>query len=68
MHKLANVSENPGKVHFEGFVHLFSYIRDNKTLSLKYYANINDATVSGLLIQACIKTENNFMAFSGYSW
>ena len=31
VHKLANFSANPGKVHFEGLVHILRYIRDNKT-------------------------------------
>ena len=35
VHKLAKFSDNPGKVHFEGLVHLLRYIRDNKTLGLK---------------------------------
>ena len=35
VHKLAKFSANPGKVHFEGLVHLLGYIRDNKTLGLK---------------------------------
>ena len=35
VHKLAKLSANPGKVHFEGLVHLLIYIRDNKTLGLK---------------------------------
>ena len=35
LHKLAKFSANPGKVHFEGLVHLLRYIRDNKTLDLK---------------------------------
>ena len=35
VHKLAKFSANPGKVHFEGLVHLLKYIRDNKTLGLK---------------------------------
>ena len=35
VHKLANFSANPGKVHFEGLIHLFRYIRDNKNLGLK---------------------------------
>ena len=39
VHKLAKFSSNHGKVHFEGLVHLLRYIRDNKTLGLKYYAN-----------------------------
>ena len=63
MHKLAKFSENPGKVHFEGLVHLLRYIRDNKTLGYKYYANINDAPVYDLLRKAIIKTENQLMAF-----
>ena len=46
MHKLANVSANPGKVQFEGLVHLVRYIRDNKTLGLKYYAYMNAAPVA----------------------
>ena len=68
VHKLANFSSNPGKVHFEGLVHLLRYIRDNKTLGLKYYADMNDAPVSDLLRQASIKTDNQLMTFSGSSW
>ena len=68
VHKLAKFSANPGKVHFEGLVHLLRYIRDNKTFFLKYYADMNDAPVADLLIQASIKTKNHFMAFSDSSW
>ena len=68
MHKLENYLENPGKVNFEGLVHLLRYIRDNKTLGLKYYADMNDAPVSDLLRQDSIKTENQLMAFSDSSW
>ena len=39
------------------------YIRDNKTLGLKYYADLNDAPVTDLLRQASIKIENNLMTF-----
>ena len=63
LHKLANFSTNPGKVHFEGLVHLLRYIRDNKTLGLNYYADMNDSPVTGLLRQASIKTENHLMDF-----
>ena len=35
----------------------------NNTLGLKYYANINDAPVTDLLIQASIKTDNHLMNF-----
>ena len=68
VHKLAKFSANPGKVHFEGLIHLFIYIRNNKTLGLKYYADLNDAPVTDLLRQANIKTKNHFMAFSDSSW
>ena len=68
MHKLANFSENPGKVHFEGSVYLLRYIREKKTLGLDYYVNINEAPVSDLLRQASIKNENHLMAFSYSSW
>ena len=57
-----------GKVHFEGFIHLLRYIRDNKTLGLKYYADINYSLVTDILRQANIKTKNNLMDFSVYSW
>ena len=65
--KLARCSENPGKLHFEGLVHLLRYIRYNKTLVLKYYADMNDALVSDLLRQASIKTENQLMDFTDSS-
>ena len=59
VHKLAKFSENPGKVHFELLVHLLRYIRENKNLGLKYYANMNDAPVYDLLRKTSIKTENH---------
>ena len=68
VYKLEKFSENSGKLHFERIVHLLIYIRDNKTLGLKYYGNINDALVSDLLIKASIKTENHLMDFSYSSW
>ena len=68
VHKLAKFSANPGKVHFEGLVHLLRYIRDNKTLGLKYYAELNYAPVTDLLRQANINTKNHLVDFSGFSW
>ena len=68
VYKLANFSENPGKVHFEGLVHLLRYIRYNKTFGLKYYADLNDAPVTDLLRQANIITKNHLMDFSDSSW
>ena len=43
---------------------MLKYIRDNKTLGLKYYADLNDAPVTDLLSQANIKTKNHLMDFS----
>ena len=63
LRKLSKFSASPDKVHTEGLVHLLIYIRDNKTLGLKYYANIDDAPVSGLLRQASIKNKNHLMSF-----
>ena len=63
VHKLAKFSANPGKVNFEGLVHLLRYITDNETLGLKYYEDINDASVTDLLRQASIKTDNHLMVF-----
>ena len=68
VHKLEKLSENPGKVHFEGLVNVLRYIRENKTLGLKYYADLNDAPVTDILRQANIKTKNHLMAFSDSSW
>ena len=68
VHKLANFSANHGRIHFEGLIHLLRYIRDNKILVLKYYADLNDAPLTDLLGQANIKTKNNLMAFSDSSW
>ena len=56
VHKLTKFSANPGKVNFEGLVHLLIYIRGNTTLVLKYYADMNDAPVTDLLRQTSIKT------------
>ena len=66
--KLANFSSNPGKVHFEGLVHLLSYIKDNNTLGLKYYADMKYSPLSDLLRQSNIKTENQLMVFYDSSW
>ena len=63
VHKLEKFSANPGKLHFDGLIHLLRYIRDNKTLGLKYYADLNDAPVTDLLRQANIKTKNHLMSF-----
>ena len=68
VHKLAKFSANPGKVHFEVLIHFFRYIRENKTLGLKYYSDINDVPVTDLLRQSNIKTKNHLMAFSYSSW
>ena len=54
VHKLARFSENPGKVNFEGLVHLLRYIRYNKTLGLKYYSYMKDSPLTDLLRQASI--------------
>ena len=68
VHKLAKFSTNPGKVNFEGLMHLLRYIRDNKTLVLKYYEDLNNAPVTDILRQANIKTKNHLMDFSDSSW
>ena len=68
VHKLANFSANPGKLHFEGLIQKLRYISNNKTLVLKYYAYLNDAPVTDLLRQASIKTKNHLMNFSDSSW
>ena len=68
VHRLPKVSENPGKVHFEGLLHILIYIMDNNNLGLKHHADMNDALVSDLLRQASIKTENHLMDFSDSSW
>ena len=68
VHKLEKFSPNPGKVYFGGLVHILSYIRDNKTLGLKYYDDINDAHLSDLSRQASIDIENQLMDLYDSSW
>ena len=68
VHKLAKFSANNGKVHFEGLIHLLIYIRDNKTLCLINYADLNNAPVTDLLRQANINTKNHLMDFSYFRW
>ena len=66
--QVSKVFRNPGRVHLEGLVHLLRYIRDNETLGLKYYDDMNDAPLYDLLRQANIKTENQLMELSNSSW
>ena len=63
-----NKCTNPGKVHFEGFINLLRYIRDNKTFGLKYYLGLNNALVTDLLRPSNIKTKNHLMAYSDSFW
>ena len=65
---LEKSSSNPGKVHFEGLVHLLIYSRDMNNLGLKYYAKMEDAPLSAILIQAIIKTDNQLMVFYDSRW
>ena len=65
--KLAKFSSNDGKVHFEGLIHLLSFIKGNRNLGLKHYADMKDSTLSDLLRKANINTENQLMVYSGYS-
>ena len=67
VNKLEKNSENPGKVQFEGLVHLLRYIRDNKTFGIKYYSEMNDAPLYDLLRQASIKTDNQLVDLSDSS-
>ena len=60
-HKLATISSNTGKVHLEVLIHLLRYIRDNKTLKLKYYADMKDSPLSNLLRQEIMNTDNQLM-------
>ena len=68
VHKLEKFSSNHGKVHLKCLVHLLWCIRDNNTLRLKYYSDMNDAPLYDLLRQVSFKTENQLMDFSDSSW
>ena len=61
--QVSNLSANPGKVHLEGLVHLLRYIRDNKTLVLKYYADLNDAPVTDLLRKPILRPRTTWWIF-----
>ena len=66
VNKLAKFSANPGKVHFEGLVHLLRYIRDNKNLVLKYHsisvdqARYATSIVAKYLDNSTVKVSNKF--------
>ena len=49
-------------------VHFFRCIRDNKTLGLKYYADMNDEPLSDLPRKYNINTKKQLMVFSDSSW
>ena len=66
--QVRKISSNPGRVNFEDLVYLLRYIRDNNILGLNYYAGMKDEPLSGLLIQANIKTENQLMVSSYCRW
>ena len=68
VHNLEKISSNHVEVHFEILVHLLRYVRYNKDLELNHYADMKDAPLSDLLIQANINNENQLMAFSDSSW
>ena len=62
--QVGKISSNPGKVNFEGLVHLLRYITYKNNLGLRYYAKIEDAPLSDLFRQASIKTETQSMVLS----
>ena len=68
VHKLENFSSNTGKVHFEGLVHLFIYIRENDNLGLMYYANIEDVPLSDISRKDIIRTNNQLVLFYDSRW
>ena len=63
-----NFLSNPGKLHFEGLVHLLRYTREKKNLGLIYYSNIKDVPLSELLRQYSIKTDKQLMVFYYSIW
>ena len=63
VHKLAQFSENPGKINFGLLIHLLRYTRDNKTLRFKYHAYMNDSPVYDLLRQASIQLRITLWVF-----
>ena len=48
--------------------HLLRYIRDNKALFLKYYADIKYALLSELPRQSNIESNSQLISFSDSSW
>ena len=67
VHKLAKFSSNPGKVYFEGMVHLLRYLRHNKNLGLKHYADMKYEIFPVLFRLASINPESKLTGFSDYS-
>ena len=68
VHKLVKLSSNPRKAYSDGLIHLFLYIRYNKTLGLNYYAYLKDVPLSEFLRLPNINTENQLMALYYSIW
>ena len=41
----------PGKEHFKCLIHLLGYLRDNLEYGIKFYKNVEDSPLNGLLIR-----------------
>ena len=67
LQKLVIFSSNPGRVQFEILVNFLEYIRYNNNLALRYYARIEDAPISDVLIQDRIETVK-LIVFSNSIW
>ena len=59
VHRFEMFSSNPGKVHFEFLINLLRCIRDNKTLVLKHYSDMNYVPSSDLLKQVVLRLRIN---------
>ncbi|MGH7973945.1 MAG: reverse transcriptase domain-containing protein [bacterium] len=66
--KLVKFSNNPGKSHFEALIHLLGYIRDNASLGLRFYSNLEEAPVTKLLKEHNITPRRALFSFSDSSW
>jgi hypothetical protein len=68
VNKMVKYTRRLGRKHFEVLIHLLRYLRDNSYLGLRYYSDINESPLTGMLTGQNIKEKQLFYGFSNSSW
>ncbi len=66
--KLAKITRNPGRKHFEAIIHLLRYLMDNPNLGVTFYSDERRSPIYQSLMENNITPEGPLFAFSDLSW